>query len=207
MDGSDPTSIARTQTTKERARILLVDDDADDRRLLGEQLHHLEAELTHAADGVQALSAALRDRPNLIILDLGLPAGDGFTVLSRLRRIPSVAFVPVIVLSGSQRPGVAEQALRLGAWEFVRKSHSGNDLIDAIVRVLGRISSGGSSRPTGHVDNGSPMPTLRSGRNTTGQDLRHASTSEPSAGENPGGRSPAAISSMLSGRSRRAGCS
>jgi DNA-binding response OmpR family regulator len=118
------------------AKILIVDDDAEIRQLLGEELRDLGHESIYAADGVQALSLVRRERPDLILLDLRLPAGDGFCVLERLRRIPEVAYTPVIVFSGMRSPEAEERALMLGAREFVHKSFSGNDLIEAITRVL-----------------------------------------------------------------------
>jgi CheY-like chemotaxis protein len=126
------------------ANIMIVDDDAATRQLLAEELHDLGHASIHAADGVQALSLVRRERPHLILLDVHLPeidrdgvaGGDGFHVLERLRDIPEVAAIPVIVFSGMRAPEAAERALRLGAREFVLKSFSGNALFEAIARVL-----------------------------------------------------------------------
>jgi DNA-binding response OmpR family regulator len=118
------------------AKILIVDDDAEIRQLLGEELRDLGHESIYAADGVQALSLVRRERPDLILLDLRLPAGDGFCVLERLRRIPEVAYTPVIVFSSMRSPDAEERALMLGAQEYIHKSFSGSDLTAAITRVL-----------------------------------------------------------------------
>jgi CheY-like chemotaxis protein len=123
---------------------MIVDDDAETRQLLAEELHDLGHRSIHAADGVQALSLVRRERPDLILLDVQLPAidrdgvagGDGFRVLERLRDIPSVGAIPVIVFSCMRAPEAAERALMLGARAFVLKSFSGNSLVDAIARVL-----------------------------------------------------------------------
>jgi CheY-like chemotaxis protein len=121
------------------ATILIVDDDDETRLLLGEELRDLGHKSLYAADGVQALSMVRRERPDLILLDLRLPGGDGFMVLERLRRIPEVAFTPVIVFSGMRSPDAEERALMLGAREFIHKSFSGgNDLTAAIRRALQR---------------------------------------------------------------------
>jgi CheY-like chemotaxis protein len=69
------------------AKILIVDDDLEIRQLLGEQLRDLGHDSIYAADGIQALSLVRRERPDLMLLDLLLPAGDGFCVLERLRNI------------------------------------------------------------------------------------------------------------------------
>jgi CheY-like chemotaxis protein len=126
------------------AKILVVDDDVETRLLLGEELLDLGHEAVYAADGVQALSLVRREQPDLILLDLRLPeidpsgiaGGDGFSVLERLRSIEDVASIPVIVFSGMRSPQAEERAMSLGARAFVLKSFTGNDLAEAIARVL-----------------------------------------------------------------------
>jgi CheY-like chemotaxis protein len=126
------------------AKVMIVDDDVETRQLLAEELRDLGHASVHAADGVQALSLVRHERPDLILLDLQLPAvdrsgvsgGDGFCVLERLGNIAEIASVPVIVFSGVRSPGVQERALLLGAREFVHKSFNGHDLFEAIARVL-----------------------------------------------------------------------
>jgi CheY-like chemotaxis protein len=131
------------------AKILVVDDDVETRLLLGEELLDLGHDAVYAADGVQALSLVRQEQPDLILLDLRLPdidtsgiaGGDGFSVLERLRSIEDVASIPVIVFSGMRSPEAEERAMSLGAREFVLKSFTGNDLVEAIVRVLGGHTS------------------------------------------------------------------
>jgi CheY-like chemotaxis protein len=137
------------------AKILVVDDDVETRLLLGEELLDLGHEAVYAADGVQALSLVRREQPDLILLDLRLPdidtsgvaGGDGFSVLERLRNIEDVASIPVIVFSGMRAPEAETRAMSLGAREFVLKSFTGNDLVEAIARVLeGHTSAPSSGR-------------------------------------------------------------
>jgi CheY-like chemotaxis protein len=120
------------------AKILIVDDDLEIRQLLGEQLRDLGHESIYAGDGEQALSAARSERPDLILLDLVLPAPGGFEVLERLQQIPDVADTPVIVFSGIRSPDAERRALSLGAREYVRKSFDGHGLSEALARVVGR---------------------------------------------------------------------
>jgi CheY-like chemotaxis protein len=89
---------------------MIVDDDVEIRQLLAEELHDLGHETVHASEGVEALSVARCERPDLILLDLQLPeldshgvgGGDGFSVLERLQSIGDVAAIPVIVFSGTR---------------------------------------------------------------------------------------------------------
>ncbi len=118
------------------AKILIVDDDTELRQLLGEELRDLGHESFFASDGLQAITLARRHRPDLIVLDLLLPGGDGFTVLERRRDLSAIACIPVIVFSGVRSAEAEQRALNLGAREFVAKSIESSDLIEAISRVL-----------------------------------------------------------------------
>ena len=131
-----PPTTSDSEGVAPTAKILIVDDDAEIRQLLGEELRDLGHDSFYASDGIQALSMVRRERPDLILLDLRLPGGDGFGVLVRLQRIAEVAHIPVIVFSGMRSPDAEETALKLGAREFVQKSLSGNHLAAAIGRAL-----------------------------------------------------------------------
>jgi len=118
-------------------KILIVEDDADLR--LGCHLllkaHGYETFL--AADGLSAISEALKHRPDLIVLDLGLPAGDGFVVLERLRSSMHLAVTPVIVVSARNVHFNEEQALKAGAKAYVQKPWNDNELLAIISEHLG----------------------------------------------------------------------
>jgi DNA-binding response OmpR family regulator len=102
-------------------KILIVEDDADVR--LG---YHVLLKANHydtffAADSTSAVSEARKHKPDLIILDLGLPAGDGFIVLERFRANTHLAVIPVIVVSARDLQGNKERALKAGAQAYVQK--------------------------------------------------------------------------------------
>lgn len=143
------------------AKILIIDDDAEIRRLLDEELHDLGHQAIHAADGLQALLLAQRERPDLILLDLALPGADGFAVLERLRALPE-STIPVIVFTGSRSPTAEEQARLLGAREFVKKSFFGTDLAEAIDRTLTpKRATDAAPVDTGQSEPSSELPPSR----------------------------------------------
>jgi DNA-binding response OmpR family regulator len=119
-------------------KILVVEDDADVR--LGYQVllkaNHYDVFL--AADSVSAVSEARLHQPDLIILDLGLPAGDGFIVLERFRANTYLSVIPVIVVSARDIHGNKERALKAGAQAFVQKPWNDNELLALIGRVVGQ---------------------------------------------------------------------
>src|ERR1039458_3619708 len=80
----EDTTTERNTNTMEKPKILIVDDDPDLRRGLNLRLRANHYETAYATDGFSAISMAQKERPDLIILDLGLPAGDGFVVMERL---------------------------------------------------------------------------------------------------------------------------
>ena len=120
-----------------RPRILLVDDDPDLLRALRLRLRANNYEVTTASDGYAAIAAAQKERPALIILDLGLPVGDGFVVLDRLQNSDALAGIPVIVLSARDPQNNEEKALKAGAAAFFQKPADNDELLNVIRVSLG----------------------------------------------------------------------
>jgi DNA-binding response OmpR family regulator len=118
-------------------KLLVVEDDADVR--LGYHLllkaHHYDT--FFATDAMSAVSEARKQEPDLIILDLGLPAGDGFVVLERLRANPNLAMIPVLVVSARDVRVSRDRALREGARAFLQKPWNDSELLGVISDLLG----------------------------------------------------------------------
>lgn len=118
-----------------RKTILIVDDDQDLSLGLGIRLRAAGYSVAVAGDAVSAIHRAVRERPDLVLLDLGLPAGDGTMVLSRLKSIQATALTPVVVMTA--RDITCEPAmLRLGATAFFQKPVDQEDLFAVIAMVL-----------------------------------------------------------------------
>jgi DNA-binding response OmpR family regulator len=118
-------------------KILIVDDDKD---LLVGLTTRLKANgygVVWAMDAVSAIAMAARELPDLLILDLGLPAGDGFVVLERLKALAHLSRIPVIVLSARSPTGNEQRALDSGAAAFLQKPPDNHELLTAIRRALG----------------------------------------------------------------------
>jgi len=120
-----------------RPKILLVDDDPDLLRALRLRLRANNYEVTTASDGYAAIAAAQKERPSPIILDLGLPVGDGFVVLDRLQNSDALAGIPVIVLSARDPQNNEEKALKAGAAAFFQKPADNDELLNVIRVSLG----------------------------------------------------------------------
>lgn len=120
----------------ERPKILIVDDDFDLRRGLNLRLRANDYDVVYAADGLSAMAVAQKEHPNLIILDIGMPAGDGFTVMERLQKSASLACIPVIILTARDPQYYKERALRAGATAYFQKPVENDELLAAIRSAL-----------------------------------------------------------------------
>ncbi len=117
------------------AKILIVEDDQDIRQLLHLELTAAGFETAFARDAATAVAVARRERPDLVVLDLGLPAGDGFVVMERMRSIPDLEMTPIVVITARDtREG--ERAVEAGARSFLQKPFDADELVAEIRAVL-----------------------------------------------------------------------
>lgn len=117
-------------------KILIVDDDPDLRQALRLRLRANHYETVSAADGYSAISQAYKEHPNLVILDIGLPAGDGFVVLDRLQKDDKLSTIPVIVLTARDAQSSERVALQSGAAAFFQKPVDNAELLSVIRTTL-----------------------------------------------------------------------
>lgn len=122
------------------AKILIVDDDPDLRQALRLRLRANNYDTINAGDGYSAIAQAYKEHPNLIILDLGLPAGDGFIVLDRLQKDDKLSTIPVIVLTARDAQSTERLALHSGASAFFQKPADNAELLDVIRATLSHAS-------------------------------------------------------------------
>lgn len=120
----------------ESRKILVVDDDRDLRIGLNARLRASGYQTVFAEDGATAVSTAVKEIPDLILLDIGLPAGDGFVVLERLKQNSKLSHVPVIVLTAGNPAALEGRALDAGAFAFHRKPVASDVLLQSISEAL-----------------------------------------------------------------------
>ena len=115
-----------------KKKILIIDDDADMRRGLSARLKASSYETAFAVDGVSAVSAALREKPDLILLDLGLPGGDGYTVMKRIQDLAPLIGTPIIVVSAREPSTNEQKSISAGAEAYFQKPVDIEGLMSAI---------------------------------------------------------------------------
>ena len=133
------------------ARLLVVEDDEVTRRAVAEHLAGHGYDVRVAPDAASALRAWDAARPDLIVLDLGLPDLDGLAVIRRVRR---EAATPILVLSARGREADKIEALEAGADDHVTKPF-GIGEVRARIAALLRRAGGPAVEPTGILRNGS----------------------------------------------------
>jgi two-component system, OmpR family, response regulator len=123
------------------ARLLVVDDEATILELLSGSLRLAGFEVVTAASGAEAVRAAASDRPDLVLLDVMMPDGDGFEALRRMRS--GVAEVPVIFLTARDEVSDRVKGFAVGGDDYVTKPFSLEELLGRIRAVLKRTRPDG----------------------------------------------------------------
>jgi DNA-binding response OmpR family regulator len=122
----------------EYKKVLVIDDDAEIRELIKHRLEQADYDVAFAADASTALTLARRAEPDLILLDLTLPGGDGFLVLERMKHLATLAHVPVVAVSAQAREPNEARARELGAVAYVEKPFTADQLMGAVESALRR---------------------------------------------------------------------
>ena len=128
-----------------RKKILVVDDNPVIIATLSMKLKAAGYDVLTATDGSEAVSAARKDKPNLILLDISFPPDvahgggvqwDGFIIIEWLRRLDEAKNVPVIVITGSEAEKYRQRATALGAVAFFQKPVDNDGLLEVIKKTL-----------------------------------------------------------------------
>ncbi|MGI9265458.1 MAG: response regulator [Gammaproteobacteria bacterium] len=103
------------------SRILLVEDNEMNRDMLSRRLERKGFDVSIAVDGAAALELAVREEPDLILMDLSLPIMDGWEATQRLKSDPATAGIPVIALTAHAMSGDREKAIEAGCDDYDTK--------------------------------------------------------------------------------------
>lgn len=135
----DETGLTR-DGARARSLVLVADDEVEVRRLIGDVLGQLGFETLQARDGLEVLDLAVRHLPQLIIMDVMMPAMDGYTAVARLRGHPATAGIPVIMLTGCTDPAFGQLSEGVGASAHMTKPFSPLFLGEMAQRMVRRAS-------------------------------------------------------------------
>ena len=115
-------------------RVLIVDDEPDLVRTVGLRLMSAGYDVISAPDGMMATNLAINERPDVIVMDIGLPAGDGHAIANRLHNNTRTMGIPIIYLTARMGRQDVEQARENGAFAYLVKPYEAAELL-SMVRI------------------------------------------------------------------------
>ena len=119
-----------------REKILIVEDNAQNMRLIEMTLRAGGYTILKATDGIEALDIATRLRPDLIIMDIQLPRMDGVEVTARLRQMPEFQTIPIIAVTAYAMKGDEEKFAKAGCDAYLAKPINTRELPGMIAEML-----------------------------------------------------------------------
>lgn len=122
--------------TERPGKILIIDDDAALADVLSQRLQSQGFRTLTADSGRAGLDTARCEVPSLVVLDLCLPDIDGFSVCEQLADAPETCGIPVIILSGLQRPDILRRCRAVGCHYFLRKPYDPNVLLTLVRQAI-----------------------------------------------------------------------
>ena len=135
-----PDAVAQSEPVvsdaERRKSILLIEDDESQVLALTRRLENQGYRVLSAGEGQRGLTMARRGRPDLVILDLRLPDMDGLEVCEQLADSPHTCGIPVIVLSGADRPDIVRRSRAAGCRYFLHKPYDPNALLTLLQHAL-----------------------------------------------------------------------
>ena len=123
-----------------KKKILIVEDDLDLVKALTKRLRANSYDTIYALDAASAIQEAHREKPDVIILDIGLPGGDGFSVKKQLDRSVCLSDIPVIVMTAQNNSMTFKRSFRAGVAAFFQKPVDDLQLLSIVETVLGEPS-------------------------------------------------------------------
>ncbi|MDD5194566.1 MAG: response regulator transcription factor [Candidatus Omnitrophica bacterium] len=118
------------------SKILIIEDEPDIAKVVAKRLTQSGFEVTVAVDAYEGVAFAHKEKPDLIILDLMLPAGGGLSVLRNIKLAGEIRYTPVIVLTGVKDEDYKQQILNQGIEAYLEKPYEPEVLISTIQNIL-----------------------------------------------------------------------
>jgi len=116
--------------------ILIIDDDFDQTEVLAHRFRKQGYNVSVATTFCDGLATAKAEHPNVVVLDLGLPDGDGLDICTELSGERTTADIPVITVSGMERPDIVRTAREAGCQYYVRKPYDPNALLILVQHAI-----------------------------------------------------------------------
>lgn len=150
--GVFPLDDGREKSARKGGRVLVVDDNENNRELLVEILRHAGFGVDRAHDGESAIVQFRERRPDLILMDMRMPAMDGAEAIRRIRALEGGAVVKIISITANVLDNTRDKALGAGADDFLGKPFQTEELLEKIGKLLGCEVELDGGDPAGDAD-------------------------------------------------------
>jgi len=134
--GPAPTAPADAAPAKRRSVVLVVEDDEVLHTLVAAMLESEPVDLVFEADGAAAFDRVTAVSPDLVLMDVMLPGGDGVALTERIKSTPDLAAIPVVMLSGEARLDTLVRSMEAGAADFIVKPFTREALLAKLGKYL-----------------------------------------------------------------------
>jgi two-component system cell cycle response regulator DivK len=124
-------------------RILVVEDQADNRQIIRDMLAPTDYEITEAESGEEALAAIAKQRPDLILMDIQLPIMDGYTATRQIKADPALQSIPIIAVTSHALDGEEQTARAAGCDDYVPEPYSPRQLESSSVPAIMHVPLNG----------------------------------------------------------------
>lgn len=135
IDRKMSNAVQPNYSTKGTPRLLCIDDDPDIQTTIELRMRQYDVQIEHAFYGMQGVVETIKTQPDLILMDLAMPNGDGQYLLDCIKKNLDTAAIPVIVLTGLRDPSLKRRLLSQGAEVFLQKPV----LFDELLHQMGRF--------------------------------------------------------------------
>ncbi len=124
------------KTDDQTVTVLIADDDTSLLQAMCRRMRKENFNLIFALDGYQAVQLARQNEPDIVVLDINMPAGDGFTVLERIQALPNLGGTPVVYITGERSEEVMTHVGEVGAHALLYKPFDTTDLVNVIKEAV-----------------------------------------------------------------------
>jgi len=138
MKSRESTGMQLMTNSENEVSVLLVEDTEDNRMMMRRLLELSGYRVSEAVNGVEAVTAAERETPNIILMDLSLPIVDGLAATRRIRQLPDLAEVPIIAVSAHDTADFHAEALAAGCDAYITKPIDYTELEDLITDLTAK---------------------------------------------------------------------
>ena len=138
LNSRESTNLHLMTNSQNAVNVLLVEDTEDNRMMMRRLLELSGYQVSEAVNGLEAVKAAEREAPNIILMDLSLPIVDGLAATRRIRQLPNLASVPIIAVSAHDTADFHAEALAAGCDAYITKPVDYTELEDLISDLTAR---------------------------------------------------------------------